>query len=318
VCIGVPYGASYWQVADSSEQNGSYKMVLATAKKELVKKKQRTCFQNARVETYEIVIIVNEAWKRSFARVEYNKKAIAARGWFPLTRNLLDHPEIADTAEGDSEAAPSLLGEDSSNNQQSFAGTLNFCNGYANTVISDILQNIDREAVREQIRSNQDEGRQAMDTINEARKLTAGLVFKSGRAWLGPEVLQVAMENKRKRDELESAAVQRQEAAQNKRKQAYEKAWSEVSHLPTTMWSVPQLRALVSYKKLKTDKWPQLKTKAQLLEKWEEVKLRVVPQNDSVMQSSSQSETEASMALMALLGTDNEEEEELELILEAV
>ena len=84
------------------------------------------------------------------------------------------------------------------------------------------------------------------------------------------------------------------------------------------MWSVPQLRALVSYKKLKTDKWPQLKTKAQLLEKWEEVKLRVVPQNDSVMQSSSQSETEASMALMALLGTDNEEEEELELILEAV
>ncbi len=40
VCIGVPYGTSYWQVADSSEQNGSYKMALATAKKELVQKKQ--------------------------------------------------------------------------------------------------------------------------------------------------------------------------------------------------------------------------------------------------------------------------------------
>jgi hypothetical protein len=208
----------------------------------------------------------------------------------------LDHPEIADTAEGDSEAAPSLLGEVSSNNQQSFAGTRNFCNGYANTVILDILQNIDQEAVREQIRSNQDEGRQAMDTINKARKLTTGLVFKSGRAWLGPEVLQVAMENKGKRDELESAAVQRQEAAQNKQKQAYKKAWLEVSHLPTTMWSVPQLQALVSYKELKTDKWPHLKTKAQLLEKWEEVKLWVVPQNNSLMQSSSQSETEASMA----------------------
>jgi hypothetical protein len=26
VCIGVPYGTSYWQVGDSSEQNGSYKM----------------------------------------------------------------------------------------------------------------------------------------------------------------------------------------------------------------------------------------------------------------------------------------------------
>jgi hypothetical protein len=38
VCIGVPYGTSYWQVADSSEQNGSYKMALSAAKKELVKK----------------------------------------------------------------------------------------------------------------------------------------------------------------------------------------------------------------------------------------------------------------------------------------
>ena len=157
-----------------------------------------------------------------------------------------------------------------------------------------------------------------MESVKEARKLTAGLVFKSGRAWLGPDVLQVAIDHKRKRDELESAAAQRQEAAQNKKKEAYEKAWSEVSHLPPHQWSVPQLRALVSYKKLKTDKWPQLKTKAQLLEKWEEVKDRATPQNHSQTQASTQSEAEASMALMALLGTDNEEDEEVALLLEAV
>ena len=29
VCIGVPYGTSYWQLADSSEQNGSWKMVMS-------------------------------------------------------------------------------------------------------------------------------------------------------------------------------------------------------------------------------------------------------------------------------------------------
>jgi hypothetical protein len=76
VCIGVPYGTLYWQVADSSEQIGSYKMALTTAKKESVKKKQRACFQNARIKTYEIVIIINEAWKHCFSRVEYSKKAI--------------------------------------------------------------------------------------------------------------------------------------------------------------------------------------------------------------------------------------------------
>jgi hypothetical protein len=83
------------------------------------------------------------------------------------------------------------------------------------------------------------------------------------------------------------------------------------------MWSVPQLQALLCYKKLKTDKWLQLKTRLQLLEKWEEVKHQAVPQNRSVAQASSQSETEASIALLELVGRD-EEQEELEVELKAV
>jgi len=55
---------------------------------------QRHCLPNPRIETYDIVIVVNAAWQKSFPRVAYNKEAIAARGWNPLTRNLLDHPEI--------------------------------------------------------------------------------------------------------------------------------------------------------------------------------------------------------------------------------
>jgi hypothetical protein len=46
VCIGVPYGTSYWQVGDSAEQNGSYKMALTKSKRELVLKKQRSCINN--------------------------------------------------------------------------------------------------------------------------------------------------------------------------------------------------------------------------------------------------------------------------------
>jgi hypothetical protein len=61
VCIGVPYGTSYWQVGDSSEQNGSYKMALTKSKRELVMKNQRSCFKNPRIKTYEIVMIVNMA-----------------------------------------------------------------------------------------------------------------------------------------------------------------------------------------------------------------------------------------------------------------
>jgi hypothetical protein len=34
---------------------------------------------------------------RSFARVEQNKRAIAARGWGPLNYILLDHPSLQET-----------------------------------------------------------------------------------------------------------------------------------------------------------------------------------------------------------------------------
>ena len=40
VCIGVPYGTSLWQVGDSSEQNGSYKMASSKFKQTLLKKKR--------------------------------------------------------------------------------------------------------------------------------------------------------------------------------------------------------------------------------------------------------------------------------------
>jgi hypothetical protein len=40
VCIGVPYGSSYWQVGFSPEQNGWFKMALAKEKFELVDRKE--------------------------------------------------------------------------------------------------------------------------------------------------------------------------------------------------------------------------------------------------------------------------------------
>jgi hypothetical protein len=181
-------------------------MALTTAKKELVQKKQRVCFKNARIETYDIVNVVNEAWKRSFARVDYNKKVIAVRNWFPLTRNLLDHPEIVASKDPSSIADSGNDTQSTSDNQHSVAATLNYQSGLANTVISDILQNIDREAVWQNIRSNQEEDRQAMVAFTEAKKLMTGFVLKSGRAWLGPEVLQAAVENKR--DQIEQGVAE--------------------------------------------------------------------------------------------------------------
>jgi len=45
VLIGVPYGTHLWQVADSSEQNGSFKCELKRAKQFVIKKKESFTYQ---------------------------------------------------------------------------------------------------------------------------------------------------------------------------------------------------------------------------------------------------------------------------------
>jgi len=72
-------------------------MAITKAKAKLVDMKIKKYIKNPCVEKYKIVLVVNQAWTTSFARVEYNKKAIAAGGWNPLTFNLLDNPEIHGT-----------------------------------------------------------------------------------------------------------------------------------------------------------------------------------------------------------------------------
>ena len=57
-------------------------MVSAKFKQELLKRKiERVMSPN--ISPFEIVIIINEAWKFYFSRVEKNKMAICARGRYP-------------------------------------------------------------------------------------------------------------------------------------------------------------------------------------------------------------------------------------------
>ena len=75
VCIGLPYGTSYWQVGDSTEQNGCFKMALTKAKQQLVQYKHDSGLDFA-IEKEDVVGLVGKAWKASFARVQTNRKAI--------------------------------------------------------------------------------------------------------------------------------------------------------------------------------------------------------------------------------------------------
>ncbi len=91
--IGLPYGTSYWQVGDSSEQNRCFKMVLTKAKRALVKPKYDLGLP-FEINKTDVVKLVKECWIISFAQVHTNCKAVLQRGWGPkaLNYNVLLHP----------------------------------------------------------------------------------------------------------------------------------------------------------------------------------------------------------------------------------
>ena len=89
VTLGVPYGTAFWQVGDSSEQNGTFKMLLGKAKKELFEKKINFFLQGLQLIRYDILPLVNKCWPPAFADVPNNRKAISERGWNPFCRKLL-------------------------------------------------------------------------------------------------------------------------------------------------------------------------------------------------------------------------------------
>jgi hypothetical protein len=96
VCIGVPYSTHHlWQVHDISELNGTFKIKLSKVKKEYLKSKPRggrTTFV-----TSDIIPLVNKTWKTTLGNVRFAPKAIAERGWGPVTYALLVHPNFKES-----------------------------------------------------------------------------------------------------------------------------------------------------------------------------------------------------------------------------
>jgi hypothetical protein len=62
-CIGVPYDTSAWQLGDSAEQNGKFKIESDKANAETVRCKSRAGL-SATLERSDIIRIVSIAWQK--------------------------------------------------------------------------------------------------------------------------------------------------------------------------------------------------------------------------------------------------------------
>jgi hypothetical protein len=83
-CIGVLYGTSAWQVGDSVEQNGTFKIESKKAKVDTVTGKIRSSLPDT-LECSDNVRIVNVARQKACARVETNKPSTSKVGVHSIT-----------------------------------------------------------------------------------------------------------------------------------------------------------------------------------------------------------------------------------------
>jgi hypothetical protein len=259
VCIGVPYGTNLWQVGDSSQQNGAFKMCLTVEKHNLLEKKTKLCL-DSKIERHDAVGLVHRAWLKSFVKVESNKRAISDRGWNPLNYNLLDHDELHRVRDNNpvknAYELSAINGIDVPD-----PSTLNLSTGVARTMMDKIVDYKMREKALDTARKNQEEDfiRRRQEIFNTCSKMTAGVAFNAGNVCLSDGRVHERVReqhNNRQQKILE---------AERKRKEDFAKLQSKVDAIrqktnDPTKWNASELQTMVSWFKRPGDsKLPQRK-----------------------------------------------------------
>jgi len=257
VCIGVPYGTNLWQVGDSSQQNGAYKMALTVEKQKLLEQKAKLLMES-RIDRHDAVGLVHRAWEKSFAKKDSNKRAIAERGWNPLNYNLLDHEELhrmRDNTPIENAYQLSMI----EGVTVPDADDINLSSGIAKTVMDKIVDFRVREKALDTARRTQEEEyineRQLM--FNNCSKMTAGVAFSAGNVCLSDGKIHEKVReqyNNRNQKILD---------AERKKKEEFEKLRAKVAAVRNkssdpTKWNASELQTMVSWFKRPGDsKLPQ-------------------------------------------------------------
>jgi hypothetical protein len=193
VFLGLPNGTAYWQVGDSSQQNGRFKNLNRTAK-EYLRAEQCKYYASISIKRHHAVIILSFAWDKSYGDVVGNKKAILERGWNPLNRGVLHHNDIC--------RKESPIGTVSINDGSGISDA-NVSTGSAGRVLNvlqlsvrrDIGRGKQHEEQKKKIIENRQENALRVLTIG---RVTAGVVFKAGIANLNNDGFCALMEAKNK------------------------------------------------------------------------------------------------------------------------
>ncbi len=200
-----------------------------------------------RIDRHDVVGLVHRAWEHSFARTESSRRAIAERGWNPLTFNLLDHEELHrdkdENAINNAYQLAAIYGKENVD-----PSSLNFDSGVAKTLMDQIIEQKVRERALDQARNEQreDHHAQRLETFNRCLRMTAGVAFNTETVDLTDgRVHERVLEQTRNREQNELEAIQwRKQLFENSRRKV--EAIREKSSDPAK-WNATELHTMVAW-----------------------------------------------------------------------
>ncbi|CAJ1940936.1 unnamed protein product [Cylindrotheca closterium] len=256
-CIGLPNGTAKWQVGDSVQQNGSFKMAMTREKKRLVMHKIRMMHPSIDIKRSDIIPLIHKAWTVSFARKEQNLHAIIARGWYHLDMRLLKDTDILNTRVAHvntPERSTAALDDSGTPPTPRTAGTpeLVDCNATADNIGPLALLNM-----------NVGNSEIMIDLVQYMRK-NAG-----AQAALQERKRKVALRGNAHEGFFKASSRAAKSIWEKTRMQKYEKLEHDRQKLNTKPITVSQLAIWFSVRKTKADKIPKRKDlQIALMEEW--------------------------------------------------
>lgn len=214
VCLGVPYGTSLWQVGDSAEQNGAFKIYLTEAKEKLFREKSRQEMSQRLVQS-DVMPLLNRSF-HAFQDVDANRNAISERGWYPLSRALLDHPSLArpttsEVTENDGTGSTTSATTTTTTTTAAGSRTVSIninAGGQAARYLDTMLEEQRRNnRLDENVRRRRDGGTSARELLEKSRALTAGVVVATGNYSLNNKSLCEFVNDKHEKKMAEEARV---------------------------------------------------------------------------------------------------------------
>jgi hypothetical protein len=200
VCLGVPYATSYWQVGDSAEQNGCFKIIWYQKKREMVTFKRDRGLPMV-IGPEDIIPTLNRCFHHSYGRPRVNRNATSDRGWTPLNRKLQSHPELMDPDDAP-ERTPinHFEAQVSTDGSTSTISDLNLDGGYSADVLDRIIQQRMKTGGIERRQQRLQEGSRARKSLEEAKRVTSGILVGNGIHSLNDNRLLEKVQQREKED----------------------------------------------------------------------------------------------------------------------